>query len=259
MSLIKRLINKSRERKFLKLQKKLADVQLKAEKKIEFIVIQEQPLINTLTGYQKEIEEAKLKQKIDKAIKKEKKEIEKLSEEIKKMAGKLKLKDGKLVRVDDPVAQEPQQQVPQPPSQYTQQPPIPPQFIQQPQPQYAQPQPQYAQPQPQYAQPQPQYAQPQPQYATHDEQFDTEVIDEYLQNAQRIPPQQNVPRTQMSQQPTNLTVHIYLIDGRAVQVSVPGETAEDFFREINEAIENQSVMQIANEVFNGRHIINYKF
>ena len=241
-----------------KIKKKTAELKTKEKQLkevVEFIIRQEQPMINTLEGGQKEEEEAKLKQKIQKLTAKNRTQIERLKEELEKMTGKLQIKDGKLVRADESEA--PKQQAPPIPSQQEYQQPMPPQQ------EYQQPMP----PQQEYQQPryqQQEYQQPmyQQQAPGVMEQEVPKMMNQYTQEQYRIPPQEfvrpmNVPPPQI--EPDMVSVIITLTEGRELNVDVPAESLQRFFVELNETIENQSTFQIGRQVICGRYIVTYSF
>lgn len=194
----------------------------------------------------------KIKKKIksefsDIKIEKMENKIEKIKGGIKKMVGKLQLKDGKIVKQEDvveelkqestmPFEQEVQQPVPNVEQRYQ-----PPQFAAN----RIEPQ-EVVQPMLQ----QPNYMQESiPQQANYMQaNIPQEMSEPQFINQPQIPPQ-----------PQKVSVNIVLSNNVMFDISMNGNVFEQFVRETQEAIDNQSSIQIGNKFINGRHIIMFEY
>lgn len=262
LGLIKRFRDWRLRKQYIKKTAQLEIAENSLKEFVEYIIKKEQPMINTLEGQQKLVEEEKLKQKILAVTKKDREKINTLREELNKMADKstLKIVDGKLVRsTPEPQPQQgvdqqpdlsispPPQPTPEAPMQPQELPPIPQEVPQAPLPQMP---------------PQPQMP-PYPQIPNPMEQAMPEMVDQYAQEQQQIPPQQftQPPQVPPQQQlPEVVTVTLLMTEGRQLSVTVPSVALQQFFTELNEAIESQGVFQLTEkQSVSGRHIVGYEY
>lgn len=161
--------------------------------------------------------------KIIAQIKKKQNIMEKLEEEIEKM-GKLALKDGKLQNVDNETNQQAYNSSPQQES-YRQQPPV---------------------------QSQPQQQVP-PQH---------NFFQEFPQQAYQQPQSQPMQQPQMyasrpAPQPQHVRAIIVLSTGEKIEALVEAQSIQAFISDINNAIENETSIQIGPHVVNGRYIVKF--
>lgn len=178
--------------------------------------------------------EGTLKRRVAKLIQKNSPKIKQLEEEMKKMALKIDEKTGKVY--DDSKNK-----------QSTQEAPVPTQPVEQPQPT-----------------PPPQVEQPQPQPQQLSPQAGPNIMPENWNTG--VPPQHNPFSQQPPQQPpTVFSVAVVLVNGNAIEVDVPSNKLGEFLTKLQEAITDQSIMELGqlgdsgSKGVNGRHILYYEF